>query len=169
MQKIKLNTILYYQGKYIIYLDAQTRLSFTNKRKAQDFLRTISARIDKAHLFITEAYSDLSEFYNLYNLADDDYKFKFEVKSSLDFISNRLAWISERRRGENSQALTIQAVHGCYSELIQAFSLIHDKAAQRNDHLLKRRCSLRMELTEMYSETLLILSESTNQLKLKAV
>ena len=168
MQKIKLNTIIYSEGKYSIYLDADTHYFFSNKRKAQDFLRLVSEHIDKAHLFITEALTTLESFYNLYNLADDDYKFKFGVRNGIDFINNRIVWISERRRGENSQALVIQAIHGCYNELIQTFLLIQDKAAERNDHLLKKRCALRVEVIEMYAENLFnIKSESINEFKLK--
>jgi hypothetical protein len=168
MQKVKLNTIIYSEGKYSIYLDPETRYYFSNKRKAQDYLRLLSVQTDKAILFITEALDRLTEFYNLYNLADSDYEFKFKVKSCIDYLNNRIAWISERHGSENSQALIIQAIHGCYSELIQAFTLIHDKAATRNDTILKKRCALRIEIIEMYADNLFnIKTESINEVKLK--
>lgn len=170
MQKIKLSTITYSKGSYIVYLSADVHYYFTSKRKAQDYLTQLSQRLDMALLFIVESLDKLTEFYNLYNLADSDYKFKFGVKNGIDYLNNRIAWISERHGTENSQAFIISAINGCYSELIQAFSLIHDKAAERNDTILKKRCALLMEVTELYADTLYIIkSQDTNQVKLKAV
>jgi len=71
MQKIKLSTITYYKGKYVIYLSSDVKYFFSNKRKAQDFLSQLSKKLDIALLFVIENLHSLTEFYNLYNLADN--------------------------------------------------------------------------------------------------
>ena len=170
MQKVNLNTITCVKGKYVIYLDRDNKFFFSNKRKAQDFLTQFSKKLDMALLFIIEHLDTLTEFSNFYNLADSDYKFKFEVKISIDYINNRIEWINEHTASENRQEFVIQAIHGCCAELLQAFTLIHDKAATRNDTIQKKRCALRVEIIEMYAANLYtIKTVDTNQLKLKAV
>jgi hypothetical protein len=168
MLNVKLNTVYYHQGKYTIYLDHETKFYFTNRRKANDFLVQLSKKMDEAVLFISEALSDLTEFYNLYSLADEDYKFKFEVKTSIDYLNNRIAWVTQRHDSTNSQAIVIQSINGCYRELTQAFSCIKDKAAQRNDTLTKRRCELRLDIIDMYSHNYLH-SDFGYQAQMKAV
>jgi hypothetical protein len=168
MLKLKLNTVYFHDGKYTIYLDKETKFYFSNKRKAQDFLTQLSKRIDQSLLFITESTSQLTEFYNLYSLDDDDYKFQFEVKNCLEYLNNRIAWVTHRQGSDNRQAIVIQSINGCFRELTQAFSLIHDKAARRNDTLLKRRCELRIDIINMYSENYMH-SDYREQAQMKAV
>lgn len=168
MLNIKLNTVYYQQGKYTIYLDHETKFYFSNKRKAQDFLVQLSHKIDKSMLFISETLTDLLEAYNLYNLADDDYKFKFEVQNSIEYINNRIAWVTQRHDSTNSQAIVIQSINGCYRELTQAFSLIRDKAAQRNDTIAKKRCELRLDIIDMYSSNYLH-SDFGQQVQMKVI
>jgi len=170
MQKIKLNTVTYHNGKYLIYLDRETKVYFTNKRKAQDFLTQQGQRTDKALLFISETLTTLTDFFRLYNLADYDYKFKFEVKNSIDFISDRISYVTERCGGDNRQALVMQAINGCYRELVTAFTAIRDKAIERNDALLRRRCELRIEIVNLYSVQLYNVGEVvTSEVRLKVV
>lgn len=164
MQKIKLNTVVYSNGRYVVYLDRDTRCYFTNKRKARDFLVQQSQRNDMAFLFITEALSSLIEFFSLFNIADSDYEFKYKVKNCIDYVQGRIEWISKQRTSDNVQALTMQYIVGCYSELVTGFTLIRDKAAARNDNIAKRRCELRIELVRLYSQQLIkVKSEASSE------
>jgi hypothetical protein len=155
MQKLKFNTISYYRGKYTVFLDSDTRYYFSNKRKAQDFLTAQSQRNFMAFLFISEYLSDLSAFYNLYNLGDaTDFEFKFKVTDVIAYLNNSIAWMTQHHAGENNQPFVMQKLKGCYSELSAAFTLIRDKAAERGDTILKRRCDLRIDIVKLYSQQL---------------
>lgn len=154
MQRIKFNTITYSKGRYSVFLDSETRYYFSNKRKAQDFLTAQSQRNDMAFLFISEYLTDLTGLYNLFNLGDSDYKFKFTVKDGIDYLNNRIAWMTQHHSGENYQAFVMRDLKGCYSELSAAFTALRDKAAERNDTITKRRCDLRCEIVKLYSQQL---------------
>lgn len=170
MQKIKLNTVIYHNKKYVVYLDRDTKVYFTNKRKASDFLTQQGQRTDKAILFISETLTTLTDFFRLYNLADYDYKFKFEVKNSIDFINDRITYVTERTGGDNRQALVMQAINGCYRELVGGFTAIRAKAIERNDALLRRRCELRIDIINLYSAVLYNVGEVvTNDIRLQVV
>src|SRR4030042_3042417 len=105
MNDTKFNSVIYLNRKYVVFLDSDNRFTFKNKHEAQAFLTRISKTINEFILLITEDIITLEEFYRLYYLADSDYKFKHLVSNHIDFINNRLAWMSEHQRTTNHNAI----------------------------------------------------------------
>lgn len=154
MNDVKLNKSLYCDKKYVIFLDSNNRFVFKNRRDAQDFLVRISQEIDKAILLITEELNCVTQLYRFYRLSDTDYKFKFNVGNNIDFIHNRLAWIDEHSESTNHDTIVFQSLINCFHELIQSFDCCRIKAAQRKDTINKRRCALKIDILNMYLNSL---------------
>lgn len=152
MNKIVLNRPMLLNKKYVVYFDSDNRFMFKNKREASDFIVRVGKEIEQAMLFITEEFNHLEEFYRLYYLADKDYKFKFLMNNSVDFINNRLAWMQSHEGSPNHDVIVFQAVVNCLGELRDAFTLMMDKAARRKDTITKRRCALKVHVLNIYNE-----------------
>lgn len=167
MNDIKFNKPQYINGQYVVYLDSENKFSFKNKRAAEDFIRKIARESEKTLLMIAESLNDLQSFYNFYALADTDFRFRYLVNSSIDFIKNRLAWISEHTGSENHDAIVFAGLIGCIKELQTALAMIEEKAAERKDTITKRRCALKIEILKLFSENLLKVDIKPNRLVLK--
>jgi len=172
MNKIILNKPLLLNKKYIVYFDSENKFTFSNKRAANDFITHIGKQMDESVLFITEEFNHLEEFYRLYYLADADYKFKYTLNNSVQFINNRIEWIQSRRGSENHDAIVFHSIVNCLNELADSFNLMEEKAYQRRDTITKRRCSLKSNVIGMYLSNLLSTGikpqRSTLILKMKA-
>jgi hypothetical protein len=155
MNKIVLNKPLLLNKKYVVFFDSDNKFVFRNKREATDFIVKVGKEIEESVLFITEEFNHLEEFYRLYYLADKDYKFKFTLGNSIDFLNNRLAWMLSREGSPNHDAIVFQAIISCIEELKTAFLLMQEKAAQRKDTITKRRCALKVHVIEIYIERFL--------------
>ena len=118
--------------------------------EASDFIIRVGREIDQAILFITEEFNCLEEFYRLYYLADKDYKFKFTISNSIDFLNNRLSWMLSHEGSPNHDVIVFQSVLNCLDELRDAFILMGGKASSRKDTITKRRCVLKVHLLDIY-------------------
>jgi hypothetical protein len=155
MNKIVLNKPLLLNKRYVVYLDSENKFSFSNKREAQDFIVFVGKEMDEATLFITEKLNLLSELYRLYFLADKDYKFKFQINGSIEFLNNRLSWMQSHEGSTNHDTILFHGVIDCIQELNTPFTVMGEKAAARRDTITKRRCNLKSHLLEMYYEKLM--------------
>jgi hypothetical protein len=167
MLKIKLNKPVYFDKKYVVYLDSSNKFSFKNKRQAEDFIRKISKESDRTLLFITENLNDLECFYKLFNLLDNDYKFKHLASNVISYVDNRITWISERSGSENHDAILFHALLTCLQELRTGFALVEEKALQHKDTLTKKRCALKADIIKMYESQLTKIEDETKELHVK--
>jgi hypothetical protein len=155
MNKIVLNKPLLINKKYVVYFDSDNKFIFRNKREAADFIVKVGREIEESVLFITEEFNCLEEFYRLYYLADKDYKFKFALSNSIDFLNNRLAWMLSHEGSPNHDVIVFQSILNCIDELKTAFCAMFEKAAQRKDTITKRRCALKAHIIEIYKDKFL--------------
>lgn len=155
MNKIILNKPLLLNNSYVVYFDSDNKFLFKNKREASDFITRVSMQIDQSILFITEEFNSLEEFYRLYYLADDDFKFKYLMDNSVDFLNNRLAWMLSHTGSPNHDSIVFNGIVNCINELHDAFSLMFGKATRRRDTITKRRCALKLHLIEIYKNNFL--------------
>jgi len=167
MNRIVLNKPMLLNKRYIVYLDSESKFSFNNKRDAQDFIVSIGREIDQAILFITEEFNLLEEFYRLYYIADKDYKFKFLMNNSVEFLNNRLSWMQSHEGSPNHDTILYHAVISCIEELKTAFAIMQEKAACRRDTITKRRCALRSQIIEMFHEKLLAIGIKPKEIQLQ--
>jgi hypothetical protein len=167
MNKIILNRPIYLNHKYVVYFDVDNKFIFHNRREAQDFIVNVQKEIGEAILFITEEFNSLEEFYRLYYLADKDYKFKYLLDNSVDFLNNRLAWMNSREGSPNHDVILYSSVINCLYELKSAFQIMHDKAAMRKDTITKRRCALKIHILNIYQKDFLSLQIKTKELQFK--
>jgi hypothetical protein len=167
MNKIILNRPIFFNNRYFVYLDTNNKFSFRNKRETQDFIVQVGREMDEAILFITEKFNLLEELYRLYYLADKDYKFKFQISNSIDFLNNRLAWMQSHEGSPNHDAILFQAEVTCIEELKTSFACMRDKAATRKDTITKRRCALKLHLLEIYHKEFLSLGIKPKETQLR--
>ena len=167
MNKIVLNKPMLLNKRYIVYLDSENKYSFSNRREAQDFIVYVGRKIEEAILFIIEEFNSLEEFYRLYYLADKDFKFKFLINNSVDFLTNRLSWMQSHEGSPNHDTILFHGIIACIEELKTAFGIMQAKAAARRDPITKRRCSLKIHLIEIYKEKLLIIGIKPKELQLQ--
>jgi hypothetical protein len=155
--------------KYVVYFDSENKFSFNNRRQANDFIVRVGKEIEQSILFITEEFNSLEEFYRLYYLADKDFKFKFMMNNSVDFIQNRLAWMHSHEGSPNHDVILFQSILNCLEELKSAFRIMFEKASCRKDTITKRRCELKIHLIDMYNEQFLSIGikPQMNTLKVK--
>jgi hypothetical protein len=163
MHKIVFNKPILINREYVIFFDSDNKFTFKNKRIAQDFLTHIEREAEQAVLFITEELNSLEEFYRLYYLADDDFKFKFQVNNCIDYLNNRLAYIHSHHGTENFNSIAFHSVLNCMKELKESFITMAEKAVQRHDTITKRRCALKVALIEMYLKNLLTIGVKPKQ------
>lgn len=166
MNKIVLNKPLLVNKRYIVYLDSENKFSFPNKREALDFIVSVGKELEEAILFITEELNLLSELYRLYFLADKDYKFKFQITGSIDFLNNRISWMQSHEGSTNHDTILFHGVIDCIQELNTAFKVMGEKAAARRDTITRRRCALKSHLLEMYHEKLMKIGIKAKSLQL---
>jgi hypothetical protein len=167
MNKTLLNRPFLYKSKYVVYFDEDNRFTFTDKRQACDFIMRVAREIDQAIMLISEELTVLDQFYRLYCLADKDYKFKFTIDQSIDYLNNRLTYIYTHHGSENYNVILYQSIVGCIKELHESFSLLHDKAGKRRDTITKRRCSLKMHITDLYLNNFLAIGIKQTVVKFK--
>ena len=153
MLKIKLSPPNLVNRKYIVFIDAETKQAFTNKRKANEFITKVEGELNEALLFVNEAYCNLTAFYRNYFLADRDYRFKYEVENCFDLINNRLNYISFHSSSENYNTMISQAINTCFDSLITACELINEKSQHRYDMLTRRRIELHKKIIIQYKES----------------
>jgi hypothetical protein len=96
MKKISLYQIEMIKGSYVIYLYNDLKFSFSNKRKAEDFLSVINQKLTNLMQLVN---FELIEVYKIYRenyLLFDNYEtINFEkqikiVENAVDYIFNRL-------------------------------------------------------------------------------
>jgi hypothetical protein len=167
MNKIVLNKPMLLNDQYVVYLDSENKFSFSNKREAVDFVVKIGRQIEEAILMITEEFNSLEELYRLFFLADSDYKFKFQISNSVEFINNRLLWMTSRKGSPNHDTILFESVLNCLYELKTAFAVMQKKAGDRKDTITKRRCALKIHLIEMYNESISSVGIKPAQIKLQ--
>lgn len=155
MNKIILNRPVLINKKYVVYFDSENKSVFRNKREAEDFIVRVGKEIEESILFITEEFNSLEQIYRLYYLADKDFKFKFEMDNSVDFLNNRLAWMLSHEGSQNHDVIVFQAILSCMEELRTSFHAIREKAAKRRDTITKRRCALKIHMIEIFRDRFL--------------
>lgn len=153
MLKIKLSPPSVVNKKYVVFIDRETKQTFTNRRSALDYITKIENELNEALLFINENYSNISNFYRTYFLADRDYKFKYEVEDAFGLINNRLSYIAIHSESENYNSIISNAINICFENLIVAGDLIDLKARHRYDMLTKRRIELYRKIIIQYQES----------------
>jgi hypothetical protein len=131
---------------YIVYLDNENKFSFTSKREANYFI---------------------NEFYRLYYLADKDFEFKYNISNSIDFINNRLIWVSSHEGSQNHDTILFHSIINCIDELLTAFSLMQKKAVSRNDAITRRRCCLRSNVIGIYKDNILRIGIKPKEVQLQ--
>lgn len=174
MLKIKLPPPVFLHNKYEIFIIENVRKSFSNKRIAEDFIRKFEQVFTESVLFINEEYSNLHSFYRTYFIADRDFKWKYEVETSFNFINNRMQYISIHTHSANYNTMIHQAILNCISELLDVCGLICRKANQRYDCITKNRIQLRHTIIELYRNEVLdwedfMVYDRKPKIKLKAV
>jgi hypothetical protein len=152
MLKIKLTQPHLVNRKYIVFIDSETKQSFSNKRQALDYITKIEKELNEALLFINEEYCFLTVFYRNYFIADRDYKFKYQVENDFDLINNRLSFIASRTESENFNSIISQALNICFDSLIEACNSIDVKSRSRYDMLTRRRIELHKKVILQYRE-----------------
>jgi hypothetical protein len=153
MLKIKLSPPHLVNRKYIVFIDAETKQAFTNKRQANEFITRVENELNEALLFINEWYCNLTAFYRTYFLADRDYHFKYEVDNCFDLINNRLNYISSHSRSENYNTMISQAINLCFDSLVTVCELVNEKSRHRYDMLTHRRIELHKKIITQYKES----------------
>lgn len=81
MFHVNLSRINIINGKYCVYLDGENRYFFSDKRKAQDFLRQLSERFTEALVFVNDEYCQVNEIYRQYFFILDDFKMRYEIEN----------------------------------------------------------------------------------------
>lgn len=153
MLKIKLSSPQLIHRKYIVFIDSNTKRSFTNKRKASDYITKVENELNEALLFINEWFCSLTTFYRTYFLADRDFHFKYEVDNQLDLISNRMNYISAHSSSENYNTIISNALNICFDSLVSVCELIDEKSRCRYDMLTRRRIELHKKIIIQYKDS----------------
>ena len=174
MLKVKLPPPVCLHNKYEVYIYENVNKSFSNKRIAEDFIRKIEQVFTEAVLFINEKFNTLHSFYRTYFIADRDFKWKYEVETSFDFINNRMQYICTHTHSANYNTMIHQAIINCLEELRDVCDMIFRKANQRYDCITKNRIQLQFTIIDLYRNEVLdweewMIKDRKPQLRLKAI
>lgn len=153
MLKIKLSPPTLVKRKYIVFIDSDTKKSFSSKRAATDYITKIEGELNEALLFVNELFGILTVFYRTYFIGDRDYHFKYDVEILFKLINDRLNYIGGHAGSENFNTIISQALNICFESLEQACGLIDTKSRSRYDMLTRRRIQLYKRIIIQYRES----------------
>ena len=153
MLKIKLSPPTLVKRKYIVFIDSDTKKSFSSKRAATDYITKIEGELNEALLFINEFFNIISAFYRTYFIADRDYHFKYDTEILFKLINDRLNYIGGHAGSENFNTIISQALNICFESLEHACGLIDTKSRSRYDMLTRRRVQLYKRIIVQYRES----------------
>jgi len=170
MLKIRLTPAYRIKKKYLVFIDSETKKSFSNKRQANEYITKVETEINEALLFVNEYFGIISTFYRTYFLADRDYNFKYNVENNIEFITERLNYIAVHTISENFNTIIFQAINNCFDSLVEICETINKKSRSRYDMLTRRRIKLYKKIITLYKEsfeTFKLQSIYNNNLKVK--
>lgn len=151
MLKIKLERISRDGKDYIVFLDREKSFRFTNKRKAEDFLRQVNKDVNEAYLFISEEYLVLETMYRYSFAFMPDHETRFAIENSLSFLRNRLDALLIFKNTKNKNYFIVKGLEMMLLELLTVYSLYGKIFISRNDVHSRKRCDLRIHVISLYS------------------
>jgi hypothetical protein len=148
--KINLKNIENYESQYWVYLDSENKWSFRNKRTAQDFLTKISNDLTNDLVFINDEYCSVNEIYRQYYFIINDFKIRWDIENSLDFIKNKISLILFRSGGENRNTLVIGGVESMLFELKAVYKYLEDVAISSNDTVIRHKIATKDRIIDLF-------------------
>jgi hypothetical protein len=175
--KICLTRIDKINGMYEVFLGTSMRYKFDNKRHAKDFLRQVSKDLTESYLFISDEYLNCEKQFRYFFTAIDDYKVKYQLNNSLEYMRNRLDAVLIMPETENKNYLTVKTLESLLLELISVYSQLEQVAISRSDSPSRQYANMRCRVVNLFTldfknfqEKLLIDTSSLNtysQVRLK--
>lgn len=150
MFKIKLKRINCINGKFVVFLDSDNRYEFDNKRKAKDFLNVISERLTQTLVFINEEYCAANDIYRQYFFILKDFKQRFLIEASLDYVKNKISLLLFRGDSENRNTIVILGVEGMLFELKSVYRQFEDIAISRSDTAIRHKIGTKCRILDLF-------------------
>lgn len=150
MIKIKLNEIFKENGKYIVQLDHENRFEFENKRLAKDFLNKIEKELTNILVFINDEYCCVHEMYRQYFFILEDFKRRYNIESSIEFIKDKITLILFRSGGENRNYIVTNGIENMLFELKSVYSLLNHVAISRSDTTIRHKIVTKCRVLDLF-------------------
>lgn len=148
--KINLKNIENYKSQYWVYLDSENKWSFTNKRTAQDFLTKISNDLTNDLVFINDEYCSVNEIYRQYYFIINDFKIRWDIENSLDFIKNKISLLLFRTGGENKNSLVISGIENVLFELKAVYKYLEVVSISSNDTVIRHKIATKDRIIDLF-------------------
>jgi hypothetical protein len=173
MLKVKLQKPEKRGQNYEVFFDSSARFKFTNLRRANDFLTSVSKRCTDALIFVNSEYAYLHQKYREFYFFFDSWEEHIQIESSLDFIKNKISFFLFHQSGINYNYMLITGIERCLEELCSVYMQLTPVEISRRSapishlHRVKRN-TLQLFLSEFVKFEKELIKEE-KKLKMKVV
>lgn len=150
MFRVKLSKISTGPNGYCVYLDREKKYYFSNRRKAQDFLRYLSKRFTEALVFINEEYCQVYNMYRQYFFILEDFEVRYQIENSLSYIKDKVTLLLFRNGSENYNSHVTVGIENMLFELKLVYSKLNDVSISKGDTTIRHKIGMKSHILDLY-------------------